>query len=126
MNKNDRKKVLLIDDDEKILTMTREILEMDGHEVVTHNKGYGTTNKVFKEKPDLVLLDINMPFLSGDQITDILKEDIETSNYPVVFYSSNDEDSLREMAKRHGARGYICKGDLIRLRREVKRYLNDN
>ncbi len=123
MSSNGKKKILLIDDDANILEMTKEILELDGYEVVTHNQGSGSTNKVYNEKPDLVLLDINMPFLSGDTISKILKDDLDTSDYPIVFYSSNDEDSLREMTAQHKVKGYICKGDLMKLRSEVRKHL---
>ncbi|MBN2382570.1 response regulator [bacterium] len=120
----ERKKILIVDDDPKILLMSKELLEMEGYEVSTHDQAFGTTNRAIKEQPDLVLLDINMPFLSGDLLAELIKDNRLTRNIPIVFYSSNDETSLAQMATRYQVRGYICKGDLVQLRRKVRYYLS--
>ena len=119
----EKKKILVIDDDEYLLLTTRELLEIDGYDVSTHNCGFGTLNKVHEEKPDLILLDINMPALSGDRIADMLVDKPYSKDIPIVFYSSNDEDSLRKQAWNHKVRGYICKGDPSMLRRKVSHFL---
>jgi CheY-like chemotaxis protein len=118
-----KKKVLVVDDDEMHLYTTKELLLDDRIEVITHKNGFGVTNLVRELKPDLVLLDINMPALSGDNLAALLLDNDHTSRVPIVFHSSNDEDSLRKIVASHGAQGYICKGDVADLRNTVKFFL---
>ncbi len=118
-----KKKVLVVDDDEMHLYTTKELLQNERIEVVTHKNGFGVTTLVRELQPDLVLLDINMPALSGDNLAALLRANGNTTQVPIVFHSSNDEDSLRELAKTHGVRGYICKGDVAELRNKVDQYL---
>ena len=119
-----KKKVLIVDDDELHLYTTKELLQNDHIEVTTHKNWFGATNVVRNLQPDLVLLDINMPALSGDKLAAIIKPYCETTKTPIVFHSSNDEDSLRELVKTHGVRGYICKGNVSDLRSKVNQYLD--
>ena len=118
-----KKKVLVVDDDELHLYTTKELLENDSIEVITHKSWLGATNRVKEVEPDLVLLDINMPALSGDKLAAIIKPYCDAMTTPIVFHSSNDEDSLRELVKTHGVRGYICKGNIPDLRSKVSLYL---
>ncbi len=120
-----KKKVLVVDDDEMHLYTTKELLQNERIEVITHKNGFGVTSRVREVRPDLVLLDVNMPALSGDSLTSLIKPYCEEMKTPIVFHSSNDEDSLRELAKSHGVRGYICKGDIVALRTKVNAYLCD-
>jgi len=93
-------------------------------EVITHKSWIGATNRIKELQPDLVLLDINMPALSGDKLVSIIKSyycDAVTT--PIVFYSSNDEDSLKELVKTQSVQGYICKGNVTDLRSKVSQYL---
>ena len=74
---------------------------------------------VKKAKPDLVLLDMNMPGLSGEKLSKVLHSKARTRDIPIVFYSSNDEDSLRRAVAECGVKGYIAKGDIFDLRKKV-------
>lgn len=118
-----RKKILVIDDDKKHLIAVKEILEIEGHDIYTHYQPFGSTQLAKILDPDLILLDINMPGLSGDTLSKVIRSH---SKAPIVFYSSNDEDSLRQMVRLHNVRGYICKGDLYNLRAKVADYLSGN
>jgi CheY-like chemotaxis protein len=118
-----KKKVLVVDDDELHLYTTKELLESNHIEVITHQSWLGVTNRVKELQPDLVLLDINMPALSGDKLAEIIKPYCDAGRTPIVFHSSNDEDSLRELVNTHGVRGYICKGNIAELKNKVHRYL---
>lgn len=118
-----KKKVLIIDDDDMHLYTTKQLLQNDRVEVSTHKNWLGATNRVKEFEPDLVLLDINMPGLSGDKLSEILKPYCDACRTAIVFHSSNDEDSLSALARTHGVQGYICKGDIADLRNKVSRYL---
>lgn len=120
-----RKRILIIDDDISHLTSTRGILEAEGYEVFVHTQGFGATNVVRQLRPDLILLDVNMPGLSGENLISVFQANPLSSDIPVVFYSSNDEDLLRGSVKRLGARGYISKGNLSALRSGVARFVEN-
>jgi PleD family two-component response regulator len=116
-------RILIIDDDSAHLDSTRGILEADGYEVATHQRAFGATNVVRDLEPDLVLLDVNMPGLSGESLFDIFRANERTREVPVIFYSSNDEDALRASVSRLGAHGYISKGNPANLRTRLARYM---
>ncbi|MCX7793831.1 MAG: response regulator [Thermodesulfovibrionales bacterium] len=116
-------RVLIIDDDERHLIATKEILEGEGYEVIIHQGAFGSTAIIGNIRPDLVLLDVNMPGLSGEKLATLLKSNDKTRSIPVVFYSSNDEDSLRKAVAEYKVKGYICKGNLCELRTKVAYYL---
>jgi CheY-like chemotaxis protein len=118
----DKQKILVVDDDEMHLLIAKELLQ-DEFDVITHHNGFGVTDRVRALQPDLVLIDINMPGLSGDRLASLLRAGDDTSHVPIVFYSSNDEDSLREIVSTCDVRGYICKGDIVNLRKKVSQYL---
>jgi CheY-like chemotaxis protein len=118
-----KKKVLVVDDDDMHLYTTKGLLQNDRIEVTTHKNWLGVTNVVRSLEPDLVLIDINMPALSGDKLADIIKPYCNAIKAPILFHSSNDEDSLSELAKAHGVDGYICKGNIIDLRCKVDLHL---
>ena len=117
------KRILIVDDDQAHLSSTRDILIAEGYEVFTHTHGFGVTNRARELRPDLILLDVNMPGLAGDKLAEVLKANYTTRDLPIVFYSSNDEDALRETVKRYGARGYISKGSVTSLRARIAQYL---
>lgn len=119
----DRKKITVIDDDEAHLISTRGILEDSGYEVTVFTGGLGATNFIRAVEPDLVLLDVNMPGLSGDRLAMIVRGNDRTKHVPIVLYSSNDEDDLRSRAQELGLHGYIAKGNPITLRRRVAAFL---
>lgn len=122
MNDNTRR-ILVVDDDPKHLQTTREILELEGYVVMVHDTPFRTTELVNSTRPDLVLLDVNMPALSGDRLCSLIRANGNQREVPILFYSSNDEESLRFSVKRFGASGYVCKGDIAGLRRKVAQVL---
>jgi len=121
--KRDKKMILVVDDDMKHLLTAKDLLEDMGYDVRMHQFAFGVTNVVKEAKPDLVLLDINMPGLSGEKLSKVLLSNARTKDIPIVFYSSNDEDSLRRAVAEHGVKGYIAKGDIFDLRKKVAQYL---
>jgi len=117
-----RKKIMIIDDNEEVLQVTRDLLEHEGYDVVTHRYALGATSAIRANQPDLVLLDINMPALSGETLAPIIRSNVHTGRVPILFYSSNDEDSLLESVMRYGVAGYVCKGNIPDLRNKVFRH----
>jgi PleD family two-component response regulator len=118
------KKILIVDNDEAQLKETREALHNDKLEVVTHRFGFGVVALASELQPDLVLIEINIPALSGDKLVSLLRTNDDTRHLQIVFYSSDDEDSLREIARTCDVQGYICKIDILNLKYKVNHYLS--
>lgn len=105
----DGEKILLIDDEpEKILIFTT-ILENSGFTVDTAVNGREGIGKIQSSRPDLVLLDINMPDISGHDLRRELKERPSTRFVPIVMFSSSDALNDKLQSLRSGADDYITK-----------------
>jgi DNA-binding NarL/FixJ family response regulator len=102
-------KVLLIDDDTAMLRTAARFLTRVGFEVMTHEGAFDATNAIARFQPDVALIDINMPFMSGDQLVLLLANHRATRHTQVVLFSSNDEASLRSLVQSSGAAGFISK-----------------
>ena len=101
------KKILVCDDDQGILDMLELILEEEGYQVVLEPKSVNAYKKIESECPDLILLDIWMPVISGDQILRNLKADPNKSSIPVLMYSASTEGKTISQAA--GADGFLAK-----------------
>lgn len=119
-----RQRILIVDDDPAHLQSTKGILEAEGYDVMTHDQPFGSTNVIMQNQPDLVLLDVNMPGLSGEKLAEVYRANAKTRDLRVMLYSSNDEDSLRATARRLQLDGYICKGNPATLRLRVAAILS--
>ncbi len=102
-------KILVIDDSETALSIARRTLESAGYSVITSNSALRLPAIVHSEKPDLILLDVEMPALRGDQVLELTKLFDFLQKSPIVLHSSKSEDELRELVKRSGASGFIKK-----------------
>jgi DNA-binding response OmpR family regulator len=119
-----QRKILLIDDSEVVLEVTRAALEGAGHRVVTHDRAAGCVALILQEKPDLVLMDVNMPHLAGDTIVSVLSKAQPTADTVILLYSSLSADVLRAKADAVGAHGFLQKtADQFTLVREVNYWL---
>lgn len=118
-------RILVIDDDATHLLCTRELLEAEGYDVQVHQTAFGATERIIQHAPDLVLVDVNMPALSGEGLVGVLRRREHTRGVRVLLHSSNDEFALREIATRLGIEGWVPKGDPALLRRRVAEALRD-
>lgn len=123
---SETKTVLIIDDDENHLLTAKGLIEGLGFRVELHNSPFRTTEKVMRSRPDLLLLDVNMPALPGDHLCSILRSEPELQSLPIYLYSSNDEDILRQSVEKYQATGYICKGNISSLRTKIQLELGYN
>ncbi len=78
-------KILVVDDEVDITDTLKILLERRGFEVVTANSGKEALEKVKEEKPDVVLLDVMMPDMSGWDVCKKIKEDDATKDIPVIM-----------------------------------------
>jgi len=104
-----RGKVLVVDDDAVVLELTRVRLEVAGWDVIVRDAAIGTLNAIRREKPDVVLLDVSMPGLSGDLLAKAISENPGGGSMAVIFHSSTDAARLPDLVKRCNALGAIPK-----------------
>lgn len=101
------KKIMICDDDPGILEMMEMIMAEYGFDVVTEANSLNVLKGLDREKPDLLLLDIWMPLLSGDQVLKSIKANGHFNALPVIMYSASSEGET--IAKKAGADDYIAK-----------------
>jgi DNA-binding response OmpR family regulator len=90
--------------------MVRRFLRLEGFEVETCSSPIGVSNLVRRLKPSVVLLDVNIPALSGTNLLQLLKRNVEAASTRFVLFSSEDVEKLRRLAGEFGADAYIQKG----------------
>lgn len=117
------KKIMICDDDTGILDMMEMLMTEIGFEVITEANSLNVLKDLDREKPDLLLLDIWMPLLSGDQVLKSIKANERFNMLPVIMYSASAEGA--SIAKNAGADGYIAKPFSIeQLEKKILEFIN--
>ena len=109
---SERIKVMVVDDEPVTLEVTRALLESRGYDVVTRDGAMGSTAAILRERPDVVLLDIRLPVLSGDELLKAITEQglIPEGKRPAfILYSGVDDSTLHRLVEETGALGGIKK-----------------
>jgi DNA-binding response OmpR family regulator len=103
-------KILVVDDEAHIVKLVESRLKSSGYKVITASNGLEGVEKAKAEMPDVILLDITMPLMSGKDALIKLKEDKQTSSIPVIMLTgrSGAEDIVDCLTK-GGAADYIVK-----------------
>lgn len=106
------KKILIIDDDERLVGLYEMTFKGQGYEVSTSLEGEEGLTKIIKEKPDLVLLDVMMPVKSGFDILTTIKNNPDTKQTKVVMLTALSDEAMKIKAFAMGAVDYIVKSQL--------------
>jgi CheY-like chemotaxis protein len=88
-------KILIVDDDLKILGVFREVLEREGHSVIVADSGQSCLNILKDEKPDLILIDVMMPEMDGWDTVKKIKEDSSNRGITISMLTVKSEDTDR-------------------------------
>jgi DNA-binding response OmpR family regulator len=102
-------RILVVDDDPVILRLIEVNLDLEGFEVVTASRGEDAIAKARDTAPDLILLDLMMPEMSGWELAERLQKDDTVSGIPLVFLSARTQDEDRRRGEELGVAGYITK-----------------
>jgi CheY-like chemotaxis protein len=102
-------KIMIVDDTAFMAKIAKMNLEKMGHQVQTVSNGQECLDSVGGEKPDVILLDAEMPVMDGWETCEALKASDATKNIPVIMCTGDNSDEYMEKAKQLGAKGYIVK-----------------
>jgi len=87
------RKILAVDDEKHIVRLVQVNLERQGYEVVTANDGKEALQKVDDERPDLVVLDVMMPYMDGFEVLQNLRRNPSTRDIPVIMLTAKAQDA---------------------------------
>lgn len=103
------KTLLIVDDDDVILTIAELGLKRAGFNVVKCSSGMACLESLMYYTPDMILLDVEMPIMSGIQTLEVIKSNEEFKNIPVMFLTGSTDTGTVVAAKSLGAVGYVVK-----------------
>lgn len=104
-----KQKILVVDDDENILSLLTDVLERENFVVTTAmdtDEGY---KKALKSQPDLIILDIKMPKVGGIELCRMLREDVRTKNVPIIMLTVESSETDKVIGFEVGADDYVTK-----------------
>ncbi len=87
------RKILTVDDEKHIVRLIQVNLERHGYEVVTAHDGREALEKVESERPDLVILDVMMPYMDGFEVLQNMKRNPGTRDIPVIMLTAKAQDA---------------------------------
>ena len=103
------KKILIIEDTEDNRQILRDLLGMAGYTMVEAHDGAEGVAQAAEHKPDLILMDIQMPVMDGYEATRLIKADPALKSIPVIAVTSYALSGDEEKAREAGCDGYIAK-----------------
>ena len=122
--KHTKKKVLVVDDSGAVLRNVKGLLE-DKYQVILANSGAMAIKYLATDRPDLVLLDYEMPVVDGRQVLEMIRTETEFSDVPVIFLTSkNDRESIMKVMELK-PQGYLLKSmEPKKIREEIDNFFS--
>ncbi len=119
------KTILIVEDNELNMKLFHDLLEAQGYETIQSRDGMEALKLARTHRPDLILMDIQLPEVSGLEVTKWLKEDDELKSIPVIavtaFAMKGDEEKIRE----GGCEDYLAKPiSVVKFLQTIKRFLD--
>ena len=119
-----KKTIMVVDDDAPILELIGDILKPGGYNIVKAQSGSEALEKLKKNKPDLILLDLMMPSMDGWDVCEKIKNNKKTENIPIIFVTAKNDPISRSMGSLASVE-YITKPfDMNDMKKKVKSILN--
>lgn len=120
------KKILLVDDSSTALLLEQMILQESTYQLVTARDGREAIQKAVTERPDLILMDVVMPYLNGFDACRELRRREETSAIPIILVTTRGEQQSVEHGFASGCTDYLTKPlDASELLSKVRRHLGE-
>lgn len=108
-----KKKILLVEDDTALASVYRSRLELEGFDVREVHNGEDALSITLDYKPDLILLDVMMPKINGFDVLDILRNTPETANVRIVMLTALSQPKDKERAGSLGVDDYLVKSQVV-------------
>ncbi|MFA5099938.1 MAG: response regulator [Candidatus Omnitrophota bacterium] len=102
-------KILIIDDSQQIVQLIQSVLEREGYQTAYALDGLDGLRKTRQDLPDMVILDLGLPKLPGEQVCKEIKKDDKTKNVSVVMLTGKSSEADRIIGKVIGADYYMTK-----------------
>jgi CheY-like chemotaxis protein len=126
MTMEPRKKILVVDDSNTALLMERMILSKGAYDLVTAQDGQEAVETALAERPDLILMDVVMPRMSGFEACQALKANPDTSGTPIILVTTRGEAENVEKGFTYGCNDYVTKPiNSLELLSKIKDYLGE-
>jgi signal transduction histidine kinase/DNA-binding response OmpR family regulator len=110
LSKSDRQKtILIVDDEEDTLNLLRDRLAEEGFQTIEASNGKEAIAKASESNPDLILLDIMMPEITGWEVMEKLQQQEETASIPIVVLSAASSEADRQRGYKMGIKCYLTK-----------------
>ena len=118
-----KKRILLVEDTEAILRLTKFRLEKSGFEVITAADGAAAFDTAKKEKPDIILLDFGLPDITGGEVAKKLKNDPDCGKIPIILFTASIENlnSIKDIGVEDGISKPYEPEELLE---KIHKYLN--
>ena len=107
-------KILIVDDEEHIVELIKFNLDANGYRTITASNGLEALELAKNEKPDLILLDIMLPGLNGNDVCKEIRKDIEIATIPIIMITAKGEELDRILGLELGADDYVTKPFSVR------------
>jgi twitching motility two-component system response regulator PilH len=101
--------IVIADDSPTLRRIVSSVLSKDGHEVIQAEDGVEAVQAVFAHQPDAIVMDVQMPRVSGYVATRLLKDDWQTADIPIILLTSLDQQSDKYWGRSAGADDYLTK-----------------
>jgi two-component system alkaline phosphatase synthesis response regulator PhoP len=102
-------RILVVDDDKKIVRLIRTYLEQNNYQVLTAYDGESALHVIRRERPDLVVLDLMLPKRNGWELTQLVRRDASLAQLPIIMLTARVEDTDKIVGLELGADDYITK-----------------
>ena len=99
-------KIMIVEDDESISSELKELLQNSGYQAVVLQDFNNSLNEILRVAPDLLLLDINIPYMNGELLLQSLRK---STNTPVIMVTSKNSETDEALSISYGADDYITK-----------------
>lgn len=109
MAKKNSRRILVVEDEKDMAALVRFRLEANGYEVSVAHDGQEALTKARHDRPDLIVLDLMLPKMSGYEVCAMLKQDSNYKSIPIVVFTARAQDADKKLAFSMGADEYLTK-----------------
>ena len=103
------KKILVIEDDVDYIEVLKKRMTSQDFELVFATKGFDAVDIIINKTPDIILLDLNLPYIDGDAVISAFKSRNLAKNIPIIINSARSEEDIKKAMEKIGAKAFIKK-----------------